>query len=356
MKTILHVIESLGRGGAERVVINNINLFDDYRHVICILHGPEELKTELKTNVPVVNLNVKKTQLFSAVRLFRKVQVQYRIDIVHAHLLYSSWVARIGKLRTIPLVNTLHSHLSEDAFEKNRWSRFMEQITANRVDCMIGVSRSVLDDYTARIRYRGAVRCIYNYNAIKNITPAVVQYIPGQELKLVCVGSIKEAKNYSFLLHALADLPLQYRSRVQIDVYGTGPMEDALKKEAKERNVPVRFMGSTSNVREIYSRYDAFCMCSRTEGMPMSLLEASDAGLPLLLSDIGIFAELAKEHALFFSLKKTKEFCEHLVRLIDGYEDLHTLAAKSRQVAQKFKDPGMYIQQHYQVYSDLTGT
>lgn len=353
MKTILHVIESLGRGGAERVVINNVNLFDDYRHVICILHGPEDLKKELKKDVPVINLGVGKMQLLQAARKLRKVQKEYKIDLVHAHLLWSSWVARFGKVKSIPLVSTIHSNLSIDAFSRNRWSRSMEQMTAGKVDCMTGVSQMVLNDYAASIRYKGTLCRIYNYNALHNIRPASMVYQPGSLLKIICVGNVREAKNHAFLLRALTDLPEAIRAKVQIDIYGTGPLENTLKQEAIQTGLPINFMGSSDRIHEVYADYHLYCMCSKNEGMPMSLIEASDAGLPMLLSDIGIFRELAEENALFFGTDETETFNWHLSDIINGAEDLAALAKRSRTIGAKFDSEDNYVQQHYQVYSSL---
>lgn len=355
MKTILHVIDSLARGGAERVVVNNIKLFTEYKHVLCLLHGPFNFIEELGDDIPVEVINFKsKLGVLTAVYRLRKIIKKYQPDIVHTHLLWSSWLVRLAKPSGLPLVSSIHSILSKGAFNKNWHSRIIEQFTSKKTNTIITVSNAVKNDYLNHIQYKGAVETIYNFSTLKGMKRNVIRYEPGTVLKIMVVGNIIPVKNHNFLIDALSNLSEQYLKKLKIDVYGYGELNNNYKTKVKNEKLPITFSAATSAELSLrYSEYDAFCMPSLYEGMPMALLEAIEAGLPLILSEIDVFRELANEHALFFSIKNTDQLCRIIVDVIDGNIDLAKFKEKAEDLRNTFDDRERYIREHYQVYCAL---
>lgn len=354
MKTILHIIDSLARGGAERVVVNNINLFTDYNHVLCLLHQPLDLFDEIKQDIPleVINFN-SKTQIFYTIYRLRKIIRKHNPDIIHSHLLWSSWVARVAKPSDIPLVTTLHNCFSINAFEKNRFSKFIEQYTANKVDLFIAVSKTVRKDYLDNIKYLHEIYTVYNYNNIKDVSYSNLKYKIGEKLRIISVGNVREAKNHKFFIQAIANIPKEYLPKIQIDIYGAGKIDEKYGKIIEELQLPINFKGTEKNLKSKYAEYHIFCMPSIIEGMPMALLEAATARLPLLLSSIEIFKELADSKALFFSINTPLEFNEIIKKIIEGNIDLSVYQKYAHQLLEEWGKEKDYIDQHKSIYNKL---
>jgi glycosyltransferase involved in cell wall biosynthesis len=100
------------------------------------------------------------------------------------------------------------------------------------------------------------------------------------------VGGLRAEKDHATLLTALASM--QHRGAV-VELVGDGPERAALAEQAQRLCIADRvgLVGSLPDPAAAYRRFDCFCLPSRTEQMPLSLLEAMASGLPVVGSDVG---------------------------------------------------------------------
>ncbi|MBI5618504.1 MAG: glycosyltransferase family 4 protein [Gammaproteobacteria bacterium] len=122
------------------------------------------------------------------------------------------------------------------------------------------------------------------------IQPRVQRGAPGAVRKLAWTGRLSRQKGLDVLLHALAAARAGGREFV-LELIGTGPEEENLRKLTAELGLGacVRFAGRVpvSEVRAHLAAADAFVFPSRYEGMSNSVLEAMEAGLPVVLTHCG---------------------------------------------------------------------
>jgi glycosyltransferase involved in cell wall biosynthesis len=109
---------------------------------------------------------------------------------------------------------------------------------------------------------------------------------------VICVGRLNKPKNYPFLVEALADLlrrKPEYRERLQVLIAGDGDQRDVIESliSKYELNEIFCLLGVRSDIPDLLSKSDIFVMSSSYEGLPISLLEAIGAGLPVLVTDVG---------------------------------------------------------------------
>src|SRR5690348_16951677 len=142
--TILHAIESLSVGGAEKSLVQNVNRLPQYRNIVVTLHGPNMLASELK-DAKVINLNCQTLiEGLRAVPRLRKVLAEEQVDLVHAQLFKSSLIARLAAGKKYPFVFTLQSMLGKDLFKKNVIARIMERLSYSKENFIIAVSKEAL--------------------------------------------------------------------------------------------------------------------------------------------------------------------------------------------------------------------
>ncbi|WP_207479348.1 glycosyltransferase family 4 protein [Arenibaculum pallidiluteum] len=136
------------------------------------------------------------------------------------------------------------------------------------------------------------------------------------------VGAQRAEKNYARLIRAFAALPRKDVGDAgrQLVLVGDGPERPALEALARRLGVQddVLFPGSLARPEDALAAFDVYALSSDTEQMPISLLEATAAGLPVVATDVGdVRAMLAPENDGFV-VPKTDEhgFGRALSRLL----------------------------------------
>lgn len=344
---VLHIIDTLNVGGAERLLIATIRAMTSATHHVIVLADRAQLQAELPSGCSLTKLQFKsKIDTITTVRKIRKYIITHSIDIVHSHLVLSNILARLATPRNIPLVNSIHNingpRLYQGLFSPARW---IEKLTYQKRHTLIAVSKTVLDDYRKHIGVKGEVIVLHNFVEDRFFATAPKVYKDGNQLKLVAVGSLKKQKNYEFLIDAFRQVP----HGVTLDIYGDGPLRESLMNMAT--GIPaVRFCGSHSSIDKVLLQYDLFVMSSFYEGHPIALMEAAASGLPVLVPDIPVFVEALGGNGLYFGSGNTKDFQQIVKTVLSGGVNLNTYAKYNWELASKVAREEVYIKALYNIY------
>ena len=137
---------------------------------------------------------------------------------------------------------------------------------------------------------------------------------------LVTTGRLEVAKNHRFLLRVLAEAKGTGRS-LTLDVFGDGPLRKDLLRETRSLGLEeqVRFRGFRPDVRDLLPGYRAYVHASYSESLPLAIIEAMAAGLPIVAGDIGGISELCDDgiEARFWSLDDPGQAATTLINLLD---------------------------------------
>jgi glycosyltransferase involved in cell wall biosynthesis len=294
---ILHVIDSLEVGGAEKLLVNTIDVLDEYNHLICFLAGDNKFPALNEFHKVICLQHKSNFNFFKTVTNLKKIIDQYNPVLVHAHLLKSTWISRAATSGKCPLIFTIHNKLSEDAFKVNKLSYYFEKLTYSKHQAVIGVSNEVLKDYNHWIRIKGKAEVLYNMIEDKFFKKSLKNSLEKGVLKLIAVGNLRRQKNYLNLLNAFL---LLRDYNIQLDIYGSGDEYESLQGLINKNSLPIRLMGKVNNIDEVMCNYDAFIQPSSFEGYGIAAVEAMAVGLPVILSDIDVFREVTKDEAIYF--------------------------------------------------------
>lgn len=221
-----------------------------------------------------------------------------RIDHIHAHFAtypaLAAWFA--GRLLEVPYSFTAHAH---DIFiDQLNLARLVRDAQAV---CVISqFNRDLLARYGAgRDTPAHVVHC--------GVDPAVYSFSPRAPspdgpIRAICVATLNELKGHTVLLDALAREGLE---RVQLDLVGSGPLEQSLRAHAERLGIAerVHFWGTRSEreVAELLDRAEVFVLASvvaangQMDGIPVALMEALAAGLPVIASRLSGIPELVRD-------------------------------------------------------------
>jgi glycosyltransferase involved in cell wall biosynthesis len=150
---------------------------------------------------------------------------------------------------------------------------------------------------------------------------------------LVTTGSLEGVKNHSFLLHVLAEAKRAGRT-LTLDVFGDGPLRHDLPSEARALGVDgqVRFRGFRTDVRNFLPGYRAYVHASYSESLPLAIIEAMAAGLPIVAGKIAGIAELVDEgvEGRFWNLDDPAAAARTLIGLLDSEPERLRAGAAAR--------------------------
>jgi len=303
MKTILHVIDTTGPGGAETVFIDLATRLpkDQYRSVV-VIRGKGWVYEELKRRgVTPTLLNAKGSFNLRYLLGLRKIIKSEGVDLIQSHLLGANvYCSLAGLLTGTPVVTTFHGEV--DIGDNERFKKFKSRAINFGASHIVAVTDSLLDDIISRTSLSKKKTSVI-YNGIDSslfIKPrsSVLRNKFGWnqgEIIIGSLGNIRPAKGYDILLKAAALLNQRdHDYRFVIAGQGKGKLYDdlmALRKKL-ELEEKLKFLGFVDDAADFLANLDVFLSSSISEGLPLSAIQAMVAGLPVVATSCGGYVGL----------------------------------------------------------------
>ena len=169
--------------------------------------------------------------------------------------------------------------------------------------------------------------------------------------RLIAVGRLKAPKDFVTLIRAFAALP---EGSFEAVIVGDGPDRAAIEAEVRARGLGerVRLVGERSDVQALLADSDLFVLSSWSEGLPVSVLEAMAADLPVVASSVGGLAELVvdDETGILVPPGDPSALATVLGRLIGDRDLRRNLGAAGRARAEALFDLAAFRRAHVELY------
>ena len=179
---------------------------------------------------------------------------------------------------------------------------------------------------------------------------------PQKEVTIGIVARLSEEKRHTDLLEAFSILSKRYPG-INLLIVGDGPLRNQLAARARRLEISdkVCFVGFQKDVQWYLRAMDIFVLPSRTEGMPISIMEAMICGLPVVASRVGGIPEIVDDHVtgLLFDSGKAGQLSNALSQLIEDPEKRKAFGESARKKAYQSFHPDNFIERHYQLYCSL---
>jgi glycosyltransferase involved in cell wall biosynthesis len=218
---------------------------------------------------------------------------RWRPDVLHAHMVHANLLARVSRLviSTPVIVSTMHNQ-NEGA----QWRYVAYRLTDRLTDITTTVSRLAVSEAVRR----GAVtskriRLVPNgidlapYVANAPLREATREALDiGDRFAWLAVGRLTEAKAYDDMIAAFVTVARRDDQAILL-VAGDGPLENDVRTWIDRAGLVgrIRLLGHRADVPALMQAADGFVLSSAWEGLPMVLLEAAAAALPLVATDVG---------------------------------------------------------------------
>lgn len=360
-KLILHLSSTSGPGGAEMLVSRIASGLDLNRFRSLVgLFTPGWLKDRCeKLSLPTVVLPMQSQwDVAWIVRCCALVRCQ-RVDLIHAHEFRANvFGAIVAKLCGIPLVGTVHGKNYYPDHVKRRMAYRWVSTAAKMVAVSEDLRRFLQDQVGV---HRDRVARIYNGVDMpeRMSRERVAQFrsdlgIQPSEFTLGIVGSLYPVKGHTYLFDAFRSV-LKLHPKTKLLVVGQGDLEDSLKRQVLELGIDhaVSFLGLRNDVPSILAALDLFVLPSLSEGLPVALLEAMSAAVPVVASSVGGTPEIVQDgqSGLLVSPKNAPELADRILEIINNRDKSKLLGERGRErVAKEFTTARMF--DHYQELYD----
>ena len=331
-KTILHIINYLGRGGAEVMLVKVLKELKEYNNIVVTLNPENHFGEEFKCDLYYC-LNMGSFVRFPfAVFKLRKFIRKHKIDLIHSHLFSATLVARFATPANIPLITTIHTNVSISNDYKKWYLTLLKSISYKmHKSIIVGVSSEVLEQYFIYLKYKPYKKyLLYTFTDVKEIenlqTPA--NKINEGVFTLIAIGALRYPKNHHYLIKAFEALK---NENFELHIYGEGVLQNQLQQEINKSGARVILKGEVKDAGRLIPQYNLYVMSSEFEGFSLSVLEAMTMQTPMLLSDIPSFREQCADTAIFFDLKDITDFVSKLKKLANNKLLQSEIAAAAKQ-------------------------
>lgn len=228
----------------------------------------------------------------------KQLMLEEEFDLIHCHMPMTGVLARkaaekVKRMtgRHIPVFYTAHGFHFYKGAPLGNWMYYpVERHYARYTDRLLLINE---EDYNRarKFRVRGNVEYVPGIG-VKAMPPEDpdfvmrrVYQIPEDHKVIVSVGELTERKNHEVMIRAMDQFR---REPVSYLICGAGPLEEKLQDMVREMHLEdkVRFAGYCEQIPDVLRQADIFAFPSKQEGLPAAMMEAMQAGLPVLAQDI----------------------------------------------------------------------
>jgi glycosyltransferase involved in cell wall biosynthesis len=337
---VLLLAKGLGRGGAERIVVDSAISGDRSRfayEVAYLVPQKRALVDELAAaGVPALCLG-RRSWPADLRRLIR----DRGVSLVHAHAPVPAIGARVSRLG-VPIVYTEH----------NLWQRYRAAtrianaatFPSNRhVFCVSDAVRdSVRYPRALRRRRMPPLETLYHGPArealLRAATATAPQFGPAGVRTVGCVANFKAHKGHTTLIQAFAKVRANVPN-AHLVLVGVGPTEASTRRLVHRLDLEhaVTFAGRRDDVPAIMNSLHVFVLASEHEGLPISLLEAMALGVPSVVTAVGGIPEIVRGRgAILVPPGDSDALADQVVRVLDDQDLRDRLSDDGRRRAVDF--------------------
>lgn len=305
--TVCHLLHGLWVGGAE-VLASRLarGLQDSFRFLFVCLDELGTLGRELqREGFPVVVLGRKpRVDWFCSWRLSRLLRKE-RVDLIHAHQYTPFFYALTARLlyRRPPILFTEHGRHFPDFPRPKR--KLANRLLLQQRDRVVGVGQAVRQ---ALIQNEGlpGQRIEVIYNGINLGTPKNPEGercrvrqelgLKKNELVVLQVARLDPIKDHGTALRSFARLANRC-PEARLLIVGEGPQEETIRAQVRQLHLEsqVLLLGLRTDIPSLLAAADLFLLTSVSEGIPLTIIEAMTAELPVVATKVGGLPEIIED-------------------------------------------------------------
>lgn len=332
---ILHIINGLGGGGAEKLIIDMMPLLVKKGNDadILLLNGEQTAFYNELEKQEVGRIFSLGSSFYNPLYIFKIIPYLSQYDVVHVHLFPSMYFVAISKLlsfKKVKLVFTEHStanrRLDKIIFKP------LEKFIYSFYKKIICITPEVKEQLILKLNINPQKLVVIengvNIEKVKSAVRAERKDFgyTGQDKLLIMVAAFREAKDQDTVIKTLEKLPSNYK----LILVGDGIRRSNLEALVSELNLKnrVNFLGFRSDVYSLYKMCDVAILSSHWEGFGLAAVEGMASGTPMIASNVNGLNNVVKDGGMLFETRNTEEL-KNIILELTNKPELHSKVSKA---------------------------
>lgn len=349
---LLEVINNLAVGGGQNVVCELVKNLDPQRYRVRVLCSGKKTYSQYEEQIEKI-CQVSYMGIDGHIGLHSMLSVMKEIskikpDILHTHMGGTVFGLPWGILHNKPVVITAHTEANHAFSKKNEL--FVRYGLNHSKVVLVAVSE---DNYHACKEYFNPPdkKCTYVNNGI-DINKFYRNEHTG--FAYINVACHEDYKNQMLALRCFEKISHQYTD-THFYFIGDGTQHNSLIEYTEKHGLKdrVTFTGKIKNPEDYLAISDAYVQPSHIEAMPMSVLEAMAAGLPIISTDVGGLKDVVKQNGILVSDGNEEDFLKAMLKIYTStHDELDVMRKESQRMVGEYSSEKM-AQNYMDIFDKL---
>lgn len=368
---ILHIINNLGSGGAEKLIETMLPLLNKEKNIkvelLLLTDKNNVFDKKLKESGIKINVvpyrNIKSLKNIFYIRNFI---VKNKYDIIHVHIFPSQyWVSLASFLifKNKPVFITTE-HSTENRRRKYKIFKIIDSIIYSRYKKIICISEDTKNNLKNWIIFSknkvNKFEVINNGIDINRFKSAkkydkklIVPFSKEDSIFITMVGRFCQEKDQGTLIEAFSKI-LQLYPDSYLLLVGEGPLLEEKKIMVKNLKIEknIYFLGFRADIDRILKISDIVVLSSHWEGFGLSAVEGMASGIPVIASKVKGLKEIVENYGLVFEKGNDKELSKLILRLIEDKDFYNEISLKCLKRSEDF-DINIMVKKLKELYKKL---
>lgn len=229
---------------------------------------------------------------------------KFQPDVIHTHTAKAGVLGRLAGLIAYPKarrVHTFHGHLLHGYFSplKTKFVVVIERFLASISEALIAIGNQVKSDLLAAgvgkpNQYSVIFPGLEELNIQSKASARSQLSLEADKTYIVFVGRLTQIKRPDRLIEIARHLKANHQ-KVELLIAGAGEKFAEIQELAGQESLPIVFLGWRNDIGRILSASDIAILCSDNEGIPLTLIQASQAGLPIVSTNVGSVSDIVQD-------------------------------------------------------------
>jgi glycosyltransferase involved in cell wall biosynthesis len=359
---IAHLINSLATGGAEKLVVETVPLYQQAGITtdVIVANGTnhpftQQLHASSKTKIISLGLG----SVYNPLLIFKLMRLLNNYDIIHVHLFPVQYFAVVAKWlcrAKVKLVFTEHNTTNRRI---HKWYlKYLERkiyTTYSKVICITNEIKNIYEHYLPNFKDKwkvihNGVNTTFIQNGIALDKNTIDNGIFSNDILIIQVAGFRMQKDQPTLIKAIQLLPPHFK----LILVGEGVEREKCQQLVQQLKLSERvfFLGVRMDVPQLLKTADVVVLSSKYEGLSLSSIEGMASGKPFIASDVPGLSDVVSGAGVLFECGNEQELAAHIQTLINNSDYYQKIATACQQRAQEFTIEKM-VTAHIEMYRKI---